>query len=76
MELEARSARALEKGLGRDVLCRVALDGACKTCDWPAVLREQIMDYNILDFSEWRDEGEMGRIFRKLVEGLDLFYKE
>ncbi len=58
MELEARSARALEKGLGRDVLCRVALDGAWKECQWPARLREQIMEYNILEFSGWRDEGE------------------
>jgi len=76
VEHEARSARELEKELGRDVLCPVALDGAWKDCQWPARLREQIMDYNILDFSKWRDEEEMGRMFGRMVEGLDLFYKE
>jgi len=76
VEHEARSARALEKELGRDVLCPVALDGAWKDCQWPARLREQIMEYNILDFSKWRDDDEMGRMFRRMVDGLDLFYKE
>jgi len=38
--------------------------------------REQIMEYNILDFSNWKDDAEFGRKFGKLVEGLDLFYKE
>ncbi|KAF0108788.1 MAG: pentapeptide repeat-containing protein [Anaerolineaceae bacterium] len=65
VEHEARSARELEKELKRDVLC-----------DWPARLREQIMEYNILDFSNWKDESEFTRKFAKLVEGLDLFYKE
>ena len=36
----------------------------------------QIMEYNILDFSNWKDESEFTRKFAKLVEGLDLFYKE
>jgi hypothetical protein len=31
-----------------------------------------IMEYNILDFSNWKDVAEFG----KLAEGLDLFYKE
>ena len=74
--LEARSARELEKELGRDVLCPVALDYAWKDCKWPAMLREQIMEYNILDFSKWEDEEEFGKMFRKVVDGLDLFYKE
>jgi hypothetical protein len=34
------------------------------------------MKYNIMDFSDWKDEGMLGRKFGKLVEGLDLFYKE
>jgi len=33
------------------------------------------MEYNILDFSKWEDEQEFGKVFRKMVEGLDLFYK-
>jgi uncharacterized protein YjbI with pentapeptide repeats len=76
VEHEARKARELEKELGRDVLCPVALDDAWKDCRWPARLREQIMEYNILNFSKWKDEGEFGRMFRKLIDGLDLFYKE
>ena len=76
VEHEARSARELEKELRRDVLCPVALDGAWKDCRWSARLREQIMEYNILDFSNWKDEEEFEKTFRKLVDGLDLFYKE
>jgi hypothetical protein len=52
------------------------LDDAWKVCKWPARLREQIMEYHILDFSKWKDEEEFGRMFRKLIDGLDLFYKE
>jgi uncharacterized protein YjbI with pentapeptide repeats len=73
---EARKARELEIKLRRHVLCPVALDNSWKTCDWPERLREQIMEYNILDFSKWKDEGEFGKMFRKLIDGLDLFYKE
>ena len=76
VEHEARSARKLEKELGRDVLCPIALDDAWKNCRWPARLREQIMEYNILDFSKWQDDREFGKMFRKLIDGLDLFYKE
>lgn len=76
VEHEARTARELEKELGRDVICPVALDDSWKDCAWPARLRRQIMEYTILDFSKWQDEGEFGRMFRRLVDGLDLFYKE
>ena len=76
VEHEARSARKLEKELGRDVLCPVALDDAWKDCKWPARLREHIMEYHILDFSKWKNEGEFGKMFRKLIDGLDLFFKE
>jgi uncharacterized protein YjbI with pentapeptide repeats len=75
VEHEARLARELEKELGRDVLCPVALDDAWKTCRWPERLREQIMEYNILDFSAWQDEAFFRRSFGKLIDGLDLFYK-
>jgi hypothetical protein len=59
-----------------DVMCPVALDEAWKDCRWPERLREQIMEYNIMDFSNWRDEKEFERKFGKLIEGLNLFYKE
>jgi len=76
VEHEARTARELEKELGRDVLCPVALDDAWKDCKWPARLREQIMEYNILDFSKWQDEAEFERMFRRMIDGIDLFYQE
>jgi hypothetical protein len=75
VEHEARLARKLEKELGRDVLCPVALDDAWKTCRWPERLREQIMEYNVLDFSAWQDEAFFRRAAGKLIDGLDLFYK-
>ncbi|MDT5268288.1 MAG: hypothetical protein QOH49_474 [Acidobacteriota bacterium] len=72
---EARLARKLEIETKRDVLCPVALDDSWKTCEWPERLREQIMEYNILDFSAWRDEDNFRRMFGRLLDGLDLFYK-
>lgn len=74
VEHEARLARKLEKELGRDVLCPVALDRSWQACRWPERLREQIMEYNILDFSNWQDEAYLDRMYRKLLAGLDLFY--
>jgi hypothetical protein len=72
---EARLARKLEIETRRDVLCPITLDGSWKDCGWPERLREQIMEYNILDFSEWRDEDKFRRMFSRLLDGLDLFYK-
>jgi len=76
VEQEVRTARELEKELGRDVLCPVALDEAWKNWRWPTRLREQIMGYKILDFSKWKEAGKFDKMFGKTVEGLDLFYRE
>lgn len=75
VEHEVRLARELEKESGRDVLCPIALDGGWENCRWPQRLREQIMEYNILDFSNWQDRVTFDRMYRKLAEGLDLFYR-
>lgn len=75
VEHEARKAREKEKKTGKDALCPVALDDSWKSCRWPERLQEQIMEYNILDFSGWRDEKVMGGMFSKLLEGLSIFYK-
>lgn len=75
VEHEARLARKLEQETGRDVLCPVALDDSWKASRWPERLREQIEEYNILDFSNWEDFDYMRRMFMRLIEGLDLFYK-
>ena len=36
---------------------------------------EQVREYNILDFSEWEDDDKFEVMFRKLIDGLQLFYK-
>jgi hypothetical protein len=75
VEHEARLARKLEQETDRDVLCPIALDDTWKTCRWPERLREQIMEYNVLDFSSWQNPDSMRRMFSRLIEGLNLFYK-
>ena len=74
VEHEVRLARKLAKETRRDVLCPVALDKTWKDCDWPERLREQLMEYNILDFSEWRDNREFTQMYRRLIDGLKLYY--
>lgn len=75
VEHEARLARELEKELGRDVLCPIALDNSWRSAKWPARLMEQIMEYNILDFSKWEDDAAFEKVFNKMINGLDMFYK-
>lgn len=76
VEHEVRTAREWGKEIGRDTLCPIALDDSWKDSRWPKRVMEQIMEYNILDFSKWKDDGKFGETFRKLLEGLDLFYKD
>ncbi len=76
VEHEVRTARGLEKDMGRDVLCPVALDDSWKSSLWPKRVMEQIMEYNILDFSAWEDEDKFEDMFRRLIDGLELFYKD
>ena len=75
VEHEVRFSRELEKETERHVLCPVALDDSWKSSPWPKRIMEQVMEYNILDFSKWEDEGEFEKQFKKLIDGLDLFYK-
>ncbi|HKY52722.1 MAG TPA: toll/interleukin-1 receptor domain-containing protein [Anaerolineales bacterium] len=75
VEHEVRTARELEKEMGRDTLCPVALDDSWKNSHWPKRVMEQIMEYNILDFSTWKDDSKFGSTFNKLIDGLELFYK-
>jgi uncharacterized protein YjbI with pentapeptide repeats len=75
VEHEARLARELEKEIGRDVLCPIALDDSWKSAKWPKRLMEQIMEYNILDYSKWKDDKAFGQVFNKMISGLDMFYK-
>ena len=49
--------------------------GGWKDSPWPKRAMEQVMEYNILDFSAWKDDGKFGSTFNKLIDGLGLFYK-
>ena len=75
VEHEVREARKLEKQIGRDVLCPVTLDESWKSTHWPKRIMEQIIEYNILDFSAWQDNSKFDGMFRRLIDGLELFYK-
>ncbi len=75
VEHEVRTARSLEKEMKKDVLCPVALDDSWKNGPWAKRIMEQIMEYNILDFSEWKDDAKFENAFNKLINGLELFYR-
>jgi uncharacterized protein YjbI with pentapeptide repeats len=72
VEAEVRTARVLGKELGRDVLCPVALDDSWKSGEGPERVVEQVMEYDVLDFSGWEDESEFEASFRRLMDGLGL----
>ena len=75
VEHEAHLARDLEKELGRDVLCPISLDASWMSAKWPTRLMEQIKEYNILDYSKWEDDKSFEKVFNKMINGLDMFYK-
>ena len=75
VEYETSKARELEKDIGRYVICPIALDDSWKQAPWPNVLMNQIKKYNILDFSEWRDEEKFQKQYAKLLKGLNIFYR-
>lgn len=76
VEHEVRTARELEKELGRDALCPIALDDSWNSSPWPKRVMEQVKEYNILDFSKWENDSVFEEQFVKLLNGLDLFYKK
>jgi uncharacterized protein YjbI with pentapeptide repeats len=75
VEHEVNLARKLEKETKRDVLCPVALDDSWKKSSWSQVLMEQVVKYYVLDCSCWADHDEFERVFVKLVDGLNLYYR-
>ncbi len=74
VQWEVKKARKLAKERKAHVLCPIALDKSWETCRWPERLRDQIEEYNILDFSKWEDEDAMGAAFQKLSDGLGIYY--
>jgi len=73
---EVRKAREIEKDVGRHVLCPVRLDDTFFSSPWPERIKEQVMEYNILDFSKWEDNENFEKTFNRLIDGLNLFYKK
>jgi uncharacterized protein YjbI with pentapeptide repeats len=74
VEWEVSEARELERKLGRDVLCPIALDDKWRSSKWPGALRRQIEAYNVLDFSRWEDPAAFDIQWLKLLGGLTLYY--
>ncbi|HKO54482.1 MAG TPA: toll/interleukin-1 receptor domain-containing protein [Thermoanaerobaculia bacterium] len=74
VEWEAAEARKLEKELGRDVLCPLALDDAWETAAWSGPLAHQIRNYNVLNFSSWLDDRSFRVQAEKLMRGLKRYY--
>lgn len=72
---ELTEVKKLEKEMGHLVLCPVALDGGWKTGRWPKRIMEQIMEYNVFDFSAWKNNGRFEDMFHNLIDGLELFNK-
>jgi hypothetical protein len=54
----------------------VALGGDWKSSPWPERVMEQILEYNTLDFSKWKDEKIFIQIFVRLLDGSWLFSKK
>jgi uncharacterized protein YjbI with pentapeptide repeats len=76
VEHEGNLARKLEKETKRDVLCPIALDNSLENSPWSEITMEQVKKYNILDFSEWEDDEQFEKMFVRLIDGLNLFYKK
>jgi hypothetical protein len=73
VEYEVHATRELKKETGRAVLHAVALDDGWKNNRWPKRIVEQLMEYNILDFSAWKEDGMFDGMVRKLIDKLELF---
>jgi hypothetical protein len=75
VQWEVSKAREEERVRHQDMLCPVALDDSWKKAQWPGPLRFQIEQYNILDFSSWKDNSAFAIQFKKLFQGLQLYYR-
>jgi uncharacterized protein YjbI with pentapeptide repeats len=74
VEWEVSLARELEKQLGRDVLCPVALDHAWQNSRWSSSLQQQVRKYYVLDFGNWETDSSFAVEFERLKRGLGLNY--
>jgi hypothetical protein len=76
VEYEIDQAVKLSKRLHRDVLCPIALDRAWLESDrLSGKLVAQIKKYHVLHFANWQNEREFDGQFRKLIDGLGIYYR-
>lgn len=75
VEHEVRKARQTEMKTKRAILCPITLDNSWRKSSWPERIMESLKEYNILDFSIWKDDSKFESTFNKLINGLELFYK-
>ena len=76
VEFEVRRARETEKTANRHILCPIALDDSWKDCKWPRRIKDQILEYKVLDFSNWKDEAFFEQQYAKLLKGLNIYYRK
>ena len=75
VEYEGQKAREVEKEQGRDALCPITIDDAWESAKWSPVLMNQIQQYHVVDFSDWKKKASMERQFDRLLAGLVRNYK-
>jgi uncharacterized protein YjbI with pentapeptide repeats len=75
VEQEVKEARTLEKERAHPILFPIALDVSWKDGRVPKRVMETTAEFNILDFSAWRDDQRFEKMFHTLLEKLDLFHK-
>lgn len=82
VEWEVQKARGLQKKLEEEgkrdahVLCPVAIDDAWKDSKWSGPLMNQLLKYNILDFSKWEEEEVVEKVYSKLKAGIAKYYSD
>ncbi len=59
------------------VLCPIALDDSWTKGRWPENLMRTLKEFHIVDFSSWNEsEAQQDILFKKLIDGLKLFYSQ
>ena len=73
VEHEVKRAQRRETEGKRNILCPIALDDTWKSkmedINW-----EHLGENNILDFSDWEDDERFNKQFRKMLDGMKLYY--
>ncbi len=71
---EINQARTIEDALQRNVLCLIALDDSWQTSGWSEEIMDQVVQYPILDFSNWEDPEAFRATYTELIPLLNLLH--